>query len=72
MAARLSWRLRTEQAVHQAAQAIGLLDDDAGVLLQRPVGELPLQELRRTAYPAEGILDLVGHPAYHGEWSAGR
>ena len=56
--------IRAEQAVDQAAQAIGLLDNDAGVLAQRPLGQFPLQQLRRAADTAKGIFDFVGQAAH--------
>ena len=51
--------LGTEEPVHQVLEAVGLLDDDPGVLLLILI-ELPLEELRRAAEPGERVLDLVG------------
>jgi inorganic triphosphatase YgiF len=60
---RLHQAVRTEQAVHQFLQAVGLLDDDLGVFVQLRVGEFALEQLRRAADAAERVLDLVGEVA---------
>ena len=51
--------VRREQAVDQRLQAVGLVDDDLGVLGQRARLDLHLQQLRRAADAAERVLDLV-------------
>ncbi|OPZ04581.1 MAG: hypothetical protein BWZ09_01707 [Alphaproteobacteria bacterium ADurb.BinA305] len=51
--------MRTQQAVHQVLQAVGLGDDDVGEFAQLRVVELVLQQLGRAADAAERVLDLV-------------
>ncbi|MCY1433922.1 hypothetical protein D9M71_499640 [compost metagenome] len=56
--------VRAEHAVHQVPQAVGLFDDDVGVVLQRLVRQLAGEQLRRAADAAERVLDLVGEAAH--------
>ncbi len=56
--------VRAEHAVDQITQAVGLLDDDFGVVLQVFFGQLAGQQLCRTANAAQRILDLVGQAAH--------
>src|SRR5574343_184094 len=51
--------MRRQQPLHQILQAVGLLDDDLGVFLERRVGQFVLQQLRCAADAAQRILDLV-------------
>src|SRR5438477_12963376 len=55
--------VRGQHAIHQALQAIGLLDDHLRVLAQLGLVQLALEELGRAAQPAERILDLMGEIA---------
>jgi len=55
--------MRRQQPLHQILQTVGFLDDDLRVFLERRIAEFPLQQLCRTAYAAQGILDLVGEVA---------
>ncbi|MNV24276.1 hypothetical protein D3C71_1153340 [compost metagenome] len=52
-----------QQPIYQALQAVGLVDDDLGVLGQFAAFKLHLQQLRSTANPAQRVLDLVGQVA---------
>ena len=54
----------SQHAIEQILQAIGLVDDDLGVLLEGIVGEFPLQELRGAAKAPQGIADLMGQAAH--------
>ena len=56
---RIRQAVRPQHAVHQCLQAIGFTDDDTRVFFQRCVGDLALQQLRRTAQATERVLDLV-------------
>ena len=51
--------VRCEQAVHQRLQAVGLVDDDLGVLDQVLGLDLHLQQLRRATDATERVLDLM-------------
>ena len=51
--------VRLEQPVDQRLQAIGLVDDDPGVLALVRGSEFRFQQLGRAANAAQGILDLV-------------
>ncbi len=55
--------MRGEEPVHQGLQAVGLLDDHAGVFAQAGPVELALKELGRAAQSSEGVLDFVGEVA---------
>ena len=48
-----------EQFFHQRAQTVRLLHDDLGVFAQGRLFQFLLQQLRRAAYAAQRILDLV-------------
>jgi hypothetical protein len=58
--------VRPKHAVHQALEAVGLVDDDPGVLPQGLVRELLLEELGGPPQPPQGVLDLVGQTADEG------
>ena len=52
-----------QQTVHQVLQAVGLADDDLGVLRQRLGLPLHLQQLRGPADAAQRVLDFVRQAA---------
>ncbi|MNF64298.1 hypothetical protein D3C84_460240 [compost metagenome] len=56
--------VRAEHAVDQIAQAVGLLDDDVGVVLEILVRQLAGEQLGGAANAAERVLDLVGQAAH--------
>ena len=56
---RLRQAVRRQQPVHEELQAVGFLHDDLRVLVQRGPLELAVEQLRRAAYAAERVLDLV-------------
>ncbi|MNN15572.1 hypothetical protein D3C81_1286800 [compost metagenome] len=53
-----------EHAVHQVTQAVGLLDDHVGVVLEARLRQLAGQQLGGTADAAQRVLDLVGQAAH--------
>ena len=57
--------VRRQQPVHQALQAVGLVDDDLGVFGQRRVGQLQFhcKQLRSAAQAAQRVLDFMGQVA---------
>ncbi|MCY1249553.1 hypothetical protein D9M72_630970 [compost metagenome] len=58
------WQLvRAEHAIDQVAQAIGLFNDDIGVVAQAFFRQLAGQQLRRAADAAQRILDFMGQAA---------
>jgi hypothetical protein len=54
----------SQHATEQILQAVGLVDDDLGVLLEGIVDEFPFQELRGAAKPSQRIADLVGEATH--------
>ena len=54
-----------EQRIDQRGEPIGFADDDRRVFAQRAILELPLEQLRGAAQPAERILDLVRELTNH-------
>jgi len=55
--------MRSKKPVHESLQAVGLLDDHAGVFAQaRPV-EFTFEELSRAAQTSQRILDFVSQIA---------
>src|SRR3989344_5660762 len=57
--------MRSHHAVHEITQAVGLVDDDAGVLLEGFVRQFAFQQLRRAAQTPERVLDFVRQTAHH-------
>ena len=55
----------SQQGVNERRQAIRFADDDVGVFVQLLVVQLPFQELRRAAYAAQRVLDLMGKLPNH-------
>jgi hypothetical protein len=56
---RVRQAVRRKQPIHQELQPIRLFHDDLRVLVQSRTLELAVEQLRRTAYATERILDLV-------------
>ena len=56
--------VRAKHAVDQVTQAVGLFDDDVGVVLELFVGQFARQQLCCAANAAEWILDFVGQAAH--------
>ncbi len=54
-----------QQPIDQVPQAVGLADDDAGVLAQLVVLQLLGQQLGCAAHSPERVLDLVGEAPDH-------
>ncbi|ODU00455.1 MAG: hypothetical protein ABS89_08930 [Thiobacillus sp. SCN 63-1177] len=51
--------VRRQQTLRQRLQTVGLLDDDLRVFAQGLARQFAFQQLRRAAYTAERIFDLV-------------
>src|SRR5690606_11119238 len=49
-----------EHPVHKITQPVGLFNDDAGVVMQVVVHQLPVEQLCRTTDAAQRVLDLMG------------
>src|SRR5690606_20940189 len=49
-----------EHPIHKITQPVGLFNDDAGVVMQVVVHQLPVEQLCRTTDAAQRVLDLMG------------
>ncbi len=56
--------VRTEHAIDQITQAVGLFNDDFGVVLQMLLGKLAGQQLRGATDATQRILDFMGQAAH--------
>ena len=55
---------RSDHPVDEVRETVRLADDDRGVLAQRRVRQLAVEQLRRAPQPPERILDLVTEPPH--------
>ena len=58
------WAPRSDHPVDEIREPVRFADDDPCVLAQRRVGQLALQQLRRTSQSAKWILDFVTEPSH--------
>jgi len=53
--------VRPQHVVHQRLQTIRFIDDDLGVLMQRRIPQLTLQQLGGAPQATQRVFYLVGH-----------